>query len=272
MNEPDTPHADTPAGGTPALRRFLRTTGQEAVIEADEFTEGGYVLSIGGAEQSHVNLSEPDDIFYEYLRRIGHVVDLAAPWGGPITALHLGAGALTLARYIQATRPGSVQYAVELEGELLDFVLEALPLPSGTELHPLVGDAREALAALPAGLAFDVVILDIFSGPEAPAHLACTEFYQEAAARLTPRGVLVVNVGDEPGLTLVRSQVAALRRAMADVAAAAEAGMFAGDQPGNIILAGTQGPWPSAWSAALTARGPHPAKVLAGAELDVLSD
>ena len=258
--------------GTPAASRFLRTTGQQAVIEADEFTEGGFVLSIGGAEQSHVNLADPDDIFYEYLRRIGHVVDLAAPWGEPIAALHLGAGALTLARYVQATPPGSVQYAVELERELLDFVLEALPLPEGTELHTVIGDARDSLATLPAALRFDVVILDIFSGPEAPQHLACTEFYREAAARLTPRGVLIVNVGDEPGLTLVRSQVAALRRAMTDVAAFGEAGLFSGRYPGNIILVGSQGPWPERWTAALTARGPHPAKVLSGVGLDVLSD
>ena len=43
-------------------------------------------------------------------------------------------------------------------------------------------------------------------------------------------------------------------------------------QSGNIILTGTQVPWPDAWTAALTARGPHPAKVLSGVELDVLSD
>jgi spermidine synthase len=260
--------ADSPA----AASRFLRTTGQHATIEPDPFTGGGYVLSIGGAEQSHVNLADPGDIFYEYLRRIGHVVDLAAPWGEPISALHLGAGALTLARYIQATRPGSVQYAVELERELLDFVLAQLPLPPGTELHTLIGDARAALTELPPDLRFDVVILDIFSGPEAPEHIACTAFYQEAAARLTARGVLVVNVGDEPGLTLVRSQVAALRRAVGDVSACAEAGMFTGRYPGNIILTGTQGPWPQVWTAALTARGPHPAKVLSGVELDVLSE
>jgi spermidine synthase len=251
--------------------RFLRTTGQHATIEPDAFTQGAYVLSIGGAEQSHVNLAEPGEIFYEYLRRIGHVVDLAAPAGQPISALHLGAGALTLARYIQATRPGSLQYAVELERELLDFVLQQLPLPAGTVLHTLIGDARDALAELPPELRFDVVILDIFSGPEAPEHIACTEFYKEAASRLTARGVLIVNVGDEPGLTLVRSQVAALRRALDGVAAFAESGMFAGRHPGNIILAGTRGPWPAGWSDELTVRGPHPARVLAGVDLDAIS-
>lgn len=260
-----------PVGNGRRAERFLRTTGQHATIAPDAFTDGSYVLSIGGAEQSHVNLAQPDEIFYEYLRRIGHLVDLAASPGKPVTALHLGAGALTLARYIQATRPGSFQYAVELERELLDFVLRQLPLPEGTDLHTIIGDARGALAELEPRLLFDVVILDIFSGPVAPEHLACTEFYSEVRDRLTPRGLLSVNVGDEPGLTLVRSQVAAMRRAMGDVAAFAEAGMFEGRYPGNIVLAGTQAPWPEGWTETLVSRGPHPAKVLAGVDLDTLA-
>ncbi len=215
-----------------------------------------------------MNLANPEDIFYEYLRRIGHVVDLAAEPGKPINALHLGAGALTLARYIQATRPGSEQYAVELERELLDFVLQKLPMPDGTALTTHIGDARDSLAELPAEVMFDVVILDIFSGPEAPAHIACREFYEEAEARLRPDGVLIVNVGDEPALTLVRSQVAALRQAMPDVAAFAETGMFAGRYPGNVVVVGTRKPWSPDWTAQLLARGPHPGTVLTGVELD----
>jgi spermidine synthase len=248
--------------------RFLRTSGQHATIDTDPLVEGSFILSIGGAEQSHVNLAAPGEIFYEYLRRIGHVVDLAAEPGRPIRALHLGAGALTLARYIQATRPGSEQYAVELERELLDFVLQKLPMPDGTRLTSHIGDARDALAQLPAEAGFDVVILDIFSGPEAPSHIACREFYEEAAARLAPDGVLIVNVGDEPALTLVRSQVSALRKAMPDVAAFAEAGMFESRYPGNIILVGIRTPWPAEWTAELLARGPHPAAVLTGVDLD----
>ncbi|BCW11113.1 spermidine synthase [Arthrobacter sp. StoSoilB3] len=258
MNSRDSGHA----------ARFLRTSGQHATIDTDPLVEGSFILSIGGAEQSHVNLAAPGEIFYEYLRRIGHVVDLAAEPGSPIRALHLGAGALTLARYIQATRPGSEQYAVELERELLDFVLQKLPMPDGTRLTSHIGDARDALAQLPAEAGFDVVILDIFSGPEAPSHIACREFYEEAAARLAPDGVLIVNVGDEPALTLVRSQVSALRKAMPDVAAFAEAGMFEGRYPGNIILVGTRTPWPAEWTAELLARGPHPAAVLTGVDLD----
>lgn len=257
--------------GQHAPTRYLRSIGAHASIEPDPFTDGAYVLSIGGAEQSHVNLEHPDDVFYEYLRRIANVIDVCAPAGAPVTALHLGAGALTLARYIQAVRPGSRQHAVELERELLDFVLQHLPLPEGTRLETWTGDAREALQQLAPALRFDVVILDIFSGPEAPAHIATPDFYREAAERLTPSGVLLINVGDEPGLTLVRSQVAAMRSVMADVAALGETGMFTSRFPGNIILAGTQFPWPAQWSAELIARGPHPATVLTGMDLDALS-
>ncbi|MCA4132077.1 spermidine synthase [Arthrobacter sp. M4] len=252
----------------PSGSRFLRSSGLHATIEPDAFSDGGYVLLIGGAEQSHVDLADPAHIFYEYLRRIGNVIDLAAPQGKAIKALHLGAGALTLARYIQATRPGSEQWAVELERELLDFVLQRLPLPEGTRLTSIIGDARDALGDLAPEAIFDVVVLDIFSGPEAPVHIACEEFYVEAAARLAPNGVLIVNVGDEAALTLVKSQTAAMRHVMSDVAAFAEKGMFDGRYPGNIILCGTKVPWPAEWTRDLLERGPHPAALLTGVELD----
>ncbi|AIY00802.1 hypothetical protein ART_1203 [Arthrobacter sp. PAMC 25486] len=255
----------------PSPNRFLRTSGVHAVIDPDPWHANAFVLSIDNAEQSHVNLAQPQEVFYEYLRRIANAIDLVKPAGEPITALHLGAGALTLARYIQATRPGSIQHAVELERELLDFVLEQLPLPAGTDLTSHVGDAREELAALPADLTFDVVILDIFSGPEAPAHLACADFYREAAAVLAPEGILAVNVGDEPGFTLVTSQTHALQEAMDSVAAYGTSMLFSRRYPGNIILLGKNGAWPEGWAQQLVAAGPHPATVMTGVELDELT-
>lgn len=251
--------------------RFLRTSGVHASIEPDPWHRNAFVLSIDGAEQSHVNLAQPQEVFYEYLRRIANAIDLIKPSGEAINALHLGAGALTLARYIQATRPGSRQHAVELERELLDFVLDQLPLPAGTVLTSHVGDAREELAALPAELRFDVVILDIFSGPEAPAHLACADFYREAAAVLAPGGLLAVNVGDEPGFALVTSQTKAMQEAMASVGAYGTSMLFTRRYPGNIILLGLNEPWPEAWVQALVAAGPHPATVLTGTDLDQLT-
>ena len=44
--------------------------------------------------------------------RIGHVLDAVAPASAAIRALHLGGGAMTLPRYVAATRPGSSQVVV----------------------------------------------------------------------------------------------------------------------------------------------------------------
>ncbi|ALU38420.1 SAM-dependent methyltransferase [Kocuria flava] len=252
------------------MRRFLKDAGVHAEIAPDGFTEGGWVLSIGGAEQSHVDLAHPEEIFYEYLRRIGHVADAVAPEGRPVTAVHLGAGALTLARYVAVTRPGSVQVAVELERELPAFVLEALPLPAGADVRVVVDDARAALPGLvPPGSA-DLVILDVFAGRDAPAHLTEPSFYAEAAALLRPGGVLAVNVGDDPGLAFFAAQARAVRAALADVWCLADRGMLTGRYPGNLVLVGGTRPLPREWAERFTAAGPHPAGVLDGLGLEEL--
>ena len=250
--------------------RYLAGIGTHASIFPDDLVEGAFVLSIGDAEQSHVDLAHPERVFYAYLRRMANVLDLLAPPGEPLRVLHLGAGALTLARYLQATRPGSAQIAVELERELLDFVLEQLPLPSGTRLETRVGDARWELGDLGSRGPFDAVVLDIFSGPEAPAHIAHRDFYAEAAALLAPGGAMLVNIGDDPPLPLVRSQLGAMRSVFAEVAALSEPEMFEARYPGNVVAVGLIDEWDPAWTPTLVAAGPHPTAVRRGVELDGL--
>ena len=250
-------------GGARATR-YLRGIGAHASVEPDAFVPGAWVLAIGGAEQSHVDLAHPERVFYAYLRRIANVVDAVAPPRAPVRALHLGAGALTLARYIQATRPGSAQTAVELEREIADFVLEHLPLPEGTDLETVIGDARWELPRVAERGPYDVVVLDVFSGPEAPAHLADSGFYAEAAR-------LLVNIGDEPPLTLVRSQVAAMRSVLDEVAVLTEPEMLTGRFPGNVVAVGLAGAWPREWTERLEAAGPHPGVLVRGVDLDALT-
>ncbi|WP_026532982.1 spermidine synthase [Arthrobacter sp. H41] len=246
--------------------RWLAAAGTVAEIDEDAFIEGALILSIGGAQQSHVNLRAPDQVFYEYLRRIANVLDLLRPPGEPVKVLHLGAGALTLVRYLEATRPGSEQVAVESERELLDFVLQHMPLAPGTKCELILDDARAATGGMAPG-SFDAVVLDIFAGADAPAHLANAEFYGELLRTVGPDGVVLVNVGDDPPLAFARRQSAELSSIASDGAALADHGMFTGKYPGNIILAATNRAWPRIWTDQLVAAGPHPAAVLTGADL-----
>ena len=153
-----------PAAQHPSIT--LKLSGHHAVIEPDRFTPGSFNLIVDGTPQSNVNMDDPGELFFEYVQRIGHVIDLIGEVGEPITAVHLGAGALTLPRYVEATRPGSRQQVVELESDLIDFVRGELPWDKRAQLRVRHGDAREVLAKLPAGLhgAVDLVVVDIFSG------------------------------------------------------------------------------------------------------------
>src|SRR2546423_600544 len=84
-----------------------------AALVPDPDRPGGWTLRLDGTPQSYVDTADPAVLHFEYMRRLGSVVDAAAPAGEPLRVLHLGGGALTLARYVAATRPGSTQQVVE---------------------------------------------------------------------------------------------------------------------------------------------------------------
>lgn len=253
---------------SPAVEMTL-PTGMRAVIEPDRWADGSYTLVVDGTPQSHVDLDDPSRLFFEYVQRIGHVIDEWGDPGEPMTALHLGAGALTLPRYIEATRPGSRQQVIELDEQLIAFVREHLPLPKKASIRVRYGDARDTLGRLPAALhsAVDLVVVDVFSGARIPAHVTSLEFYTEVRRFLAPGGIVAVNIADGPGLAFARGQAATLRMAFDDVAALAETGILKGRRFGNVVLIASTSALPLDWMPRLMARGPHPATVTSGRDL-----
>jgi len=245
------------------------SSGLTASMEEDRWVPGSLVLTVDGTPQSHVNLRDPAELFFEYVRRIGHVVDLFRPEGEPISALHLGGGAFTLPRYIEATRPGSRQQVIELESALVALVREAAPLPKRASIRVRHGDAREVVGRLPAGMqsAMDLVVVDIFAGSQTPAHVSSVEFYELVRPLLSPEGVLVVNATDGAGQAFTRGQAATLAALFDEVAAIAEPQTLKGRRFGNVVLlASTTSPGLD-WLPRLLAGGPHPARMLVGREL-----
>jgi hypothetical protein len=247
----------------------LNISGLRAVIEADRWYPGSYRLIVDGTPQSHVHPEQPTELYFEYVRRIGHVIDELRPAGDAITAVHFGAGAFTLPRYIEATRPGSRQQVVELERDLVDFVREHLPLPKDASIRIRYGDAREVAGRLPAGLQgnADLVVVDIFSGARTPGHVTSIEFYSEVIRLLKPDGIVAVNVADGPGMSFARSQAATLQYALPHVAVLAEAQVLKGRRYGNFVLIGSPTELPLEWMPRLLAAGPHPSRIVHGSEL-----
>jgi len=239
-----------------------------AEFEEDRWVPGAIMLSIDGTPQSHLNLRDPGDLFFEYVRRIGHAIDLFRPPGAPISALHLGGGAFTLPRYIEATRPGSRQQVIELESALVELVREAAPLPKKASIRVRHGDAREVLGKLPDGMreAMDLVIVDIFAGSQTPAHVSSVEFYQHIVPLLKHDGLVVVNTTGGAAQSFPRSQAATLGAIFDTVVAIGEPQTLKGRRFGNVVLLATASAEDFDWLPRLLAGGPHPARMLAGAE------
>jgi hypothetical protein len=250
----------------------LLSGGQVATIERDRWNPERYELVVDGTPQSSVNPVDPTDLAFEYVARIGHVIDLLAEPRAPITAVHFGAGGLTLPRYVAWTRPGSRQQVIELERALVDLVRERLPLPRNESIRIRYGDAREVAERMPEGLtgAADLVVVDVFAGSRIPAHVTTVEFYSLAARLLAPDGVLAVNVADGAGLPFARGQLATLQAVLPHVAALAEPQVLRGRRFGNLVLLASPGPLPLEWLPRLLAAGPHPAQAVSGEELDRL--
>jgi spermidine synthase len=253
----------------PELERRLAVSGHLARLEESRTRPGAWTLYVDGTPQSHVDLEDPEWLGFEYVRRIGHAIDLVRTPGAPLTALHLGGGALTLPRYVIATRPGSRQQVVELESDLVDLVREQLPLPRGAQVRIRHGDAREVLAKLPAGLhgAVDLAVVDIFSGARTPAHVTSAEFYGLVAPLLAPGGILAVNVADGSGLAFARSQAATLAHVFAHVAIAADTSMLKGRRFGNVVMYASDAELPFASMPRRLASDPSPSKLVEGDEL-----
>jgi spermidine synthase len=239
-------------------------SGTIARLTPDAFVAGALTLSLDGVAQSHVSVRDPRHLFYDYVRRMGTAIDLAARPAEPISVLHLGGGALTLARYVAATRPGSRQLVVEREATLVPFVLEEAPMPRAAGIDLREDDALSALRSVTvAGSAWregaDIVVCDVYAGISTPAHLVTSSFFEAVRRALSPAGTVLVNVADDADLAHSRAQAAALSAVFPVVAMIGPAALLDGREAGNaVLLAGTD-PAIVERMPALAAAGPHPA-------------
>ncbi|MGV0095123.1 spermidine synthase [Streptomyces californicus] len=222
-----------------------------------------WLLTVDDAPQSYVDLDDPHHLEFEYVRRLAHVVDGAGEPGAPLDVLHLGGGALTLPRYVAATRPGSRQDVVDADRELLRLVGERLPLPAGSGITLHAADARERLeAAAPASV--DLLVADVFGGSRVPAHLTSVEYARAAGRALREDGVYAANLADSAPFAFLRSQLANFAGAFPELALIAEPAVLRGRRFGNVVLLASYAPLDTAPLVRRCAADAFPARVTHG--------
>lgn len=237
-----------------------------AKLMPDVDRERAWLLTVDGAPQSYVDLDEPTHLEFEYARRLGHVLDAVAEAGVPLDVLHLGGGALTLPRYVAATRPGSRQDVVDADRGLLELVTEHLPLADGTGIALHAADARGWLERAP-GDSADVLIADVFGGSRIPAHLTSLDYAREAERVLRADGVYLANLADSAPFDFLRSQLATFAVVFEELAVIAEPGVLRGRRFGNAVLIASHRPLDVGGLARRTAADAFPARVEHGSVL-----
>lgn len=210
-------------------------------LEAVEFVrdESGVSVVVGGHPQSHVP-DDPEFLAFEYIAHLAACLDLLlAPPPQRVAVTHVGGAGLTLARYLAHVRPGSPQIVLEPDAALTEAVRRAAPLPRGHRIRVRPTTGEEGILALRPASA-DAVVLDAFVGGRVPAAVTTLEFLTTAAQVLSPGGVFLANITDEPGLRYVARVAAGLSEAgLPHRALIATHDVLKGRRHGNVVLVGS---------------------------------
>ncbi len=200
------------------------------VDDADNPT--GHVLVLDDLRHSYVDTADPTHLEFWYVRRIAEAIDALGP-SGPVDVVAIGGGALTVPRWLEATRPGSDQTVLEIDPDLIDVVDAEFGLPDVTIV---TGDGRLGLRRLPDDSA-DVVVGDAFGSRSVPWHLATEEFFDDVARVLRPGGIYVANIIDGGDESFLRAEAATIATALPQVAVLRGPTVLDGFAGNSIVVA-----------------------------------
>lgn len=247
----------------------LRPGGDGAFLVPDLAYPRAFTLRIGRTDQSYVDLDDPLRLEFDYVQRLADVLDSVTEPGQRLRVVHIGGAAMTLPRYIAATRPSSAQIVLEPDVELTVFVRRHLPLPLRSGIKVRGTDGRRGIAELRDGYA-DLVIIDAFVGARVPAELTTNEFLEDARRSLSDHGVIILNLTDRGPLGYARRVLAGVRQVFPHVLLCAESSTLKGRRFGNVIIAGGGTALPYSAIAERAGQSPFPYRVLRGARLNQL--
>jgi spermidine synthase len=218
----------------------VETTYHCLAVTEDPERPDGRVLVLDGLRHSYVDLDDPTHLDFAYVKAMASVLDTAFP-AGALAAHHLGAGGLTLPRYLAATRPGTASTVSEIDAGVVEADLELLggSLPDGVEVE--VEDGRLAIDDLDPG-SLDLVVGDAFGGVSVPWHLATVEALAGLERSLATDGVYVANIIDHGPLDFARSYVRTSAEVFDEVVLLAAPDVLAGDDGGNLVLVASDEP------------------------------
>ncbi|MHA2788594.1 spermidine synthase [Corynebacterium sp. S7] len=213
-------------------------TGTARII-ADPNRDGSYVLEINDVPSSQVILGGPRVLVFPYMRWIAAAIEPIMNERPLAEVIHLGGAGCALPSYCVDKWHASRNTVVEIDAKLAELVRWAFSLSD--DLLVEIGEARMFTHSLEPG-SVDIVIRDVFAGPDTPRHTTTVEFFEAVRRSLTPGGLYIANSGDGKALPGTREELAGMLEVFDYVGAIAPKELLAGRSYGNVILWGSDQP------------------------------
>lgn len=158
----------------------------------DRTMPNGYYLMDGHTAMSHVNAGNPGDLKFSYMQRMADAITCMGESSWDMNVLHLGGGAMTMARWIAAKHPSAFNVVVEKNPEVVKAVANTLDRVPSTAI--LIEDAVDALKR-DYRMEFDVIIVDCMDSTfRTPQALVSAEAFSDMADLLKGYGILLINM------------------------------------------------------------------------------
>jgi spermidine synthase len=145
-----------------------------------------------GADQTVIDLSDPDAVPLEYVRTASVVFSLVPE---PRRVLMIGLGGGAFSTLVTRRFEGARVDAVEIDPVVADLAERFFRVRPGPRMKIHVEDGARFIRRTKAR--YDVIFLDAYGGEDYPAHLATRRFFEQVRGRLRPGGAVVANVAIE---------------------------------------------------------------------------
>lgn len=202
-------------------------------VELRDESDGSTSVWVNNVPSSSMRV-ELNVLDFEYMRHMAAAVDVWNPPGRWL-ALHVGAAACSLPRYLAHAYPESGHIAVDIDTLLPELVRQWWDLPRAPRLRIRTQDGLDALQNRRDD-SLDLVVRDAFAGDTTPPHLADATWWEHASRVIKSDGLVVANVGTRPGTVMGRDDIRAARMHFGQVAVVAEHAVLKGKRRGNVVI------------------------------------
>jgi spermidine synthase len=211
-------------------------------VRVDPEDDDVRVLTLDRLVHSYVYLNDPTRLRYGYEQIYADTLAAIFPEPEAISALFIGGGGYTFPHYIEVVRPESRIDVIEIDPGVTEVAHTYLGLPADTTITSYNEDARHFISRLPTTEKYDLIIGDAFNDFSVPYHLTTLEFDQLINARLTERGIYMVNIIDGKQGHFSRAYIHTIKQVFDYVYAAPVGGGMGELSRQTIVILASQNP------------------------------